>query len=78
LNNIFSLYDRKELMAAFIGSVNTDGHYSGPHGAASCIVKFKNELGNIISMPVVEPTSYAGHSHGKAMDHPNGLTLFEG
>ena len=78
LNKIFSFRDRQPLMAAAIGNVRTDGHYNGPHGAASCIVKFKNELVDIHSIPVVELTSYAAHSHAEAMGSPIGRALFQG
>ncbi|KAI9451900.1 hypothetical protein F5148DRAFT_1237872 [Russula earlei] len=44
LCSIFSLHDGgcPKLIVAVIGSGCSDGHYHGPHGAASCIVEFEN------------------------------------
>jgi len=68
LNNILSLGgNNNKLMPASIGSVNTDGHYDGPLEAAACIIEFRNDLGAINSIPVVELTSYVAHSHALAM-----------
>ena len=78
LNNIFSLRNRSPLMAAEIAAVRTDGHYNGEHGAASCVVEFKNELVGISSIPVVELTSYVAHSHTEAMNRPDRERLFQG
>ena len=65
-------------MAAEIGTSRTDGHYNGPHGAASCIFEFENGLVDITSIPVVELSSYAVHSHAKAMGRPNERASFQG
>ncbi|KAI0248667.1 hypothetical protein BJV78DRAFT_1130931 [Lactifluus subvellereus] len=75
LNKILSLRgdgDNK-LMATSIGTVHWDGHYDGPHEAASCIVVFKNELVDISSMPMVELTAYAARSHKQAMERSEEL-----
>jgi hypothetical protein len=55
-------------MPASVGTVHSNGHYDGPHKAASCVVVFKNELVDISSMPMVELTGYVAHSHGQAME----------
>jgi hypothetical protein len=63
-------------MVAAIGAGRTDGHYDGPHGAASFIIEFKNELCDITSMPMVELTSYIAHSQVPAMER--NLDKFQG
>ena len=78
LNRISPLRKRKGRMAVDTGTVHTDGHYDGSHGAASCIVEVRNKVGGSNSVPVVDLISYAAHSHTKGMDHPNGLALFQG
>ncbi|KAH9007234.1 hypothetical protein EDB86DRAFT_2841926 [Lactarius hatsudake] len=67
----------RELTAAAIGSVYTDGHYCGPHKAATCIVEFKNELVDISSMPMIELTGYVARSHRQSLDYQSG-PLFNG
>jgi hypothetical protein len=67
LNSIFFLDGHHQLMVAFIDTVHTDGHCNGPHGAASCIVKFRDEPADIKSIPEVELTGYAAHSHKQSI-----------
>lgn len=62
LSNLFP-DGRRMLMAASVGSSRTDGHYDGPHVAASCIVKFKDELVDIKSLFEVELGAYTARSH---------------
>ena len=69
LNKILSLRGGNKLMAGSIGTCRSDGHYDGPHEAASCVVEFRNELVDISSMAMVELTAYAAHSHMQAMEH---------
>ena len=57
-----------EIMAASIGGVRTDGHYCGPHNAAICVVKFKNEPADIGSIAMVELAGYVAHSHKQSFD----------
>ncbi|KAF8333626.1 uncharacterized protein EI90DRAFT_3015465 [Cantharellus anzutake] len=79
LNGILSLRNRPKLMGADIDGSRTDGHYNGPHNAASCVVEFKNELSEAITlMPVVRLASYVAHSHKVAMEHSSGEALFKG
>lgn len=56
-------------MAGSIRSARTDGHYDGPHGAVSCIVKFEDELADFKSIPEVELGAYAAHSHKQAIEN---------
>ncbi|KAH8977111.1 hypothetical protein EDB86DRAFT_2863378 [Lactarius hatsudake] len=65
-----------ELMPASIGSVRTDGHYHGLHGAAICIVEFKNEPADNGSMAMVELAGYVARSHKGSFDQYK--DLFEG
>ena len=76
LNKIMSLGDHK-LMSAGIDSsdAHMDGHCNGPHGAVSCIVKFKNELVDTHSIPLVELTSCVARSHARAMNHHRELYM---
>ncbi|KAH9065107.1 hypothetical protein EDB83DRAFT_2291675 [Lactarius deliciosus] len=67
----------RELTAAAIGSVYTDGHYCGPHKAATCVVEFTNELVDISSMPMIELTGYVARSHKQSLDYQSG-PLFNG
>ncbi|KAH9049253.1 hypothetical protein EDB83DRAFT_2631667 [Lactarius deliciosus] len=61
-----------ELMPASIGSVRTDGS----HGAAICIVEFKNEPADNSSMAMVELAGYVARSHKESFDRYK--DLFEG
>jgi len=67
LNKILSYRGPNRLMAAAIGSVNSDGHYDGPLGVSSCVVGFKKELCDITSMPMVELIGYVAHSYRQAI-----------
>jgi len=67
LNSIFFPDGRHQLMAAPIDTVHTDGHYNGPHGAASCIVQFKDELADIKSIPEVKLAGHAARSHKQSI-----------
>ncbi|KAF8327235.1 uncharacterized protein EI90DRAFT_2975252 [Cantharellus anzutake] len=75
LNEILSLRDHPGLD---FGDSCTSGHYDGPHGAASCIVEFRNELCDIALMPTVTLASCIAHSHKDAMNRPSGPALFKG
>ncbi|KAH9041827.1 hypothetical protein EDB84DRAFT_934548 [Lactarius hengduanensis] len=67
----------RELSAAAIGGVYSDGHYCGPHKAATCVIEFKNELVDISAMPMIELTGYIAHSHRQSLDYQSG-PLFDG
>ncbi|KAH9007237.1 hypothetical protein EDB86DRAFT_68464 [Lactarius hatsudake] len=67
----------RELTAAAIGGVYSDGHYCGPHKAVTCVVEFKNELVDISSMPMIELTGYVARSHKQSLDYQSG-PLFNG
>jgi len=72
LNQILSLRcSGNKLMATSIGTVRSEGHYNGPHDAASCVVEFNDEIVDIGSIPTVKLVGYAAHSHRHAMElHP--------
>ncbi|KAI9507750.1 hypothetical protein F5148DRAFT_75512 [Russula earlei] len=44
------------------------GYYDGPHGAASCVVVFKNEFIDFTEVPYVELTAYVAQSHAQAIE----------
>ncbi|KAH9065131.1 hypothetical protein EDB83DRAFT_2675115 [Lactarius deliciosus] len=67
----------RELTVAAIGGVCTSGHHCGPHKAVTCVVKFKNELVDISSMPMIELTGYVARSHKESLDYQSG-PLFKG
>lgn len=60
----------RTLMAASVGSrqFHTDGHYLGPHNAATCVVEFKNEVAEISSIAMVELTAYIGQLHKQSLE----------
>ena len=64
-------------MAAFIDTVHTD-HYDRPHGAASCIVEFKDELVDTKSFPAVELAGYAARSAINKKNSEKGKEVFLG
>jgi hypothetical protein len=68
LNQILFPDSHRTIMAASIGSTHTDGHYDGPHGAASCIFEFKDELVDISAIPEVELSAYAARSHKQSIE----------
>lgn len=49
------------------GDVLSDGHCDGPHGAVSCIVRFKNELVDVHSMPLVELSTLVVRSYAQSI-----------
>ncbi|KAI9448414.1 hypothetical protein H4582DRAFT_1802901, partial [Lactarius indigo] len=67
----------RELTAAAIGSVYTDGHHCGPHKSVTCVVEFKNELVDISSMPMIKLTGHVAHSHKQSLGYQSG-PLFKG
>ncbi|KAI6113733.1 hypothetical protein EDD16DRAFT_1709361 [Pisolithus croceorrhizus] len=79
LNTIFSARTdgiSSGLMAANVnGGSNPDGHFLGPHKAASCVVKFKNESGCGSAIPYVEMTGYFAHSMREAANHLGNASL---
>jgi hypothetical protein len=70
LNEILFFHRGGKLTAADINcGAQSDCHYDGPHGAASCVVVFKSELVDNYSIPVVELTGRVAHSHARSMKH---------
>ncbi|KAH9160464.1 hypothetical protein EDB89DRAFT_2166122, partial [Lactarius sanguifluus] len=65
-----------ELMPASIDNVRTDGHHHGSHGAAICIVEFKNEPADNGLIAMVELAGYVARSHKESFDRHK--DLFEG
>ncbi|KAH9007210.1 hypothetical protein EDB86DRAFT_3069881 [Lactarius hatsudake] len=65
----------RELTVAANGGVCTSGHHCGPHKAVTCVVKFKNELVDISSMPMIELTGYVARSHKESLDYQSGPLL---
>jgi hypothetical protein len=68
LNQILFPDSHRMIMAASIGSTHMDGHYDGPHGVASCIFEFKDELVDISAIPEVELSAYAARSHKQSIE----------
>jgi len=71
LNKIFAA--RKDgsgptLAVGAIGSVMTDGHYTGPHGVVTMISEFKNDITGIATIPEVELVGYFAHSFSEELD----------
>ena len=56
-----------KLMWTSIDTGRSDTHYDRSQDAASCVIQFKNEFVDITSMPMIELTGYAAHSHKEAM-----------
>ena len=69
LNKILSFRGggSNKLMWTSIDTGRSDTHYDRSHDAASCVIQFKNEFVDITSMPKIELTGYAAHSHKEAM-----------
>jgi len=56
---------RAEIKAEAIGSVTTDGHYTGDHGVATMVYEFKNWSTDISALPEIQLVGYFAHSFAR-------------
>ncbi|KAH0830118.1 hypothetical protein J3R83DRAFT_1456 [Lanmaoa asiatica] len=56
----------------------SDGHILGPHHIAYCITEFKNEPGDVTSIPYVQMASYFAHSIREASERPASMMVMNG